>query len=249
MGRESLAALQREPDMEPVGAVCGRERGDSIQLPEGSGIIPLSTDLKGMVSVTGPDVVLDFTNAEAAMDAAHVTAARGIDLVTGSSGLSEADLEALDRLSKEHGVGIVVAPNFALGAVLLTHLATEAARHFDYVEIVESHHETKIDAPSGTALALARALAQVGNFQWNRPEKESLPGTRGAEHGGVGIHSVRMPGRSAHHEVIFGAAGQTLTLRHDTMGRDCYMPGVVRAVREVVKRKGLVVGLSNILGL
>ena len=101
------------------------------------------------------------------------------------------------------------------------------------------HHEAKIDAPSGTSIAMAQAIAQGGQFKRNRPQKETLPGTMGGEYDGVGIHSVRMPGRSAHHEVIFGTAGQTLSLRHDALGRDCYMPGVVRAIREVVNLKAV----------
>ncbi len=117
------------------------------------------------------------------------------------------------------------------------------------MDIVESHHEQKIDAPSGFAMALAQSLGGIKQFTRNVTEKENLPNTRGGEHQGVGVHSIRMQGRSAHHEVILGAAGQTVTLRHDTLGRDCYMPGVVRCIRDVVKRPGLVVGLENILGL
>ena len=133
--------------------------------------------------------------------------------------------------------------------MVLKKLAEQAAPYFDYVDIIESHHEAKIDAPSGFAMALAGSLSSGKQFKRNQTERENLPATRGGEVGGVTVHSVRMPGRSAHHEVIFGAAGQTVTLRHDTLGRDCYMPGVVRCIRDVVSRPGLVVGLENILGL
>jgi 4-hydroxy-tetrahydrodipicolinate reductase len=128
-------------------------------------------------------------------------------------------------------------------------LVKRAAPYFQYVDIIEMHHEAKIDSPSGTALALAQSLAQEGGFQRNRSEKEPLAGTRGGEVNGVGVHSIRMAGRSAHHEVIFGTTGQTFSLRHDTLGRDCYMPGVLLAIREVVKQKGLVIGLERLLGL
>ena len=249
MGREVVAALCREPDMEPVGAVSGRAHGDSLDLPDGSGSIPLSTDLREILSTTKPQVLVDFTNAEVAPAAAAEAAAQGVAVVSGTTGLSEDSLRELDRLSREYSVGIISAPNFALGAVLLIHLAKQAAPFFDYVDIVESHHENKIDAPSGTAMAIARAVAQAGHYKRNQTEKETLPGTRGGEHERVGVHSIRMAGRSAHHEVILGTAGQTVTLRHDTLGRDCYMPGVMRAVREVVNLKGLVVGLDKILGL
>ena len=132
-------------------------------------------------------------------------------------------------------IGAVVAPNFALGAVLLGYLAHTVARHFDYAEIVEAHHEAKKDSPSGTALALARALAagRKTPFQRPVPEKETLPGTRGGDSDGVTIHAMRMPGRLAHHEIVLGTQGQTLTLRHDTVNRECYMPGVLAAVRKV----------------
>ena len=249
MGREVVAALCREPDMEPVGAVCKQERGDSLPLPDGSGAILLSTNLEEVLAATSPQVLIDFTHAEVAMAAAQVAAGRGVNIVTGTTGLGDDNVQALGRLSKEQSVGIIVAPNFALGAILLMHLAKQAAPFFDYVEVIEAHHEAKIDSPSGTALAIARAISQDRRYQHNDPEREPLEGARGAEFNGVAVHSMRMPGRSAHHEVVFGAAGQTVSLRHDTLGRDCYMPGVMRATREVVDLKGLVVGLDKILGL
>jgi len=144
----------------------------------------------------------------------------------------------------------VVAPNFALGAVLMTHLAKVAARYLDYAEIIELHHLQKADAPSGTALATARAMAAARGkpfLQPSAPEKTS--DSRGEPVEGVAIHSVRLPGLMAHQEVIMGGAGQTLSIRHDTTGRECYMPGVMLAIREVVKRKGLIYGLDTLLGL
>ena len=247
MGVETVAAVCREDDLELVGAVCARERGAVLNTPAGE--TPLSTDLGSMLEETRPDVVVDFTNATVCMEAAMTAGSRSTHLVLGSSGLSADHLARLDALANDNNIGIIVAPNFALGAVVLKRLAEQAAPYFEYVDIVESHHEAKIDAPSGFALALAGSLAQQKQFTRNQTEKENLPNTRGGERGGVTVHSIRMPGRSAHHEVIFGAAGQTVTLRHDTLNRECYMPGVVRCIREVVKRPGLVVGLENILGL
>ena len=248
MGVETAAALGREEDLSLVGAVCRRERGDALALPDG-GQVPLSTKLERVLEQTGPGVLVDFTNAAVAMAAAPVAAARGVNLVLGVSGLTDADLSQLDDLAGERGIGVIVAPNFALGAVILKKLVEQAAPFFDYVDIVEAHHEAKIDAPSGFAMALAKGIGERRSFTRNYPERENLPDTRGGEYNGVTIHSIRMPGRSAHHEVIMGAAGQTIALRHDTLSRDCYMPGVVRCIREVVKKPGLVVGLENILGL
>ena len=249
MGRETLAALSRDPDLEPVGAVDLASLGDDFPLPDGAGAIPYATSLEVVLSRCQGDVVVDFTNASACMAAAQTATAHGLHLVTGTTGLSDADLESLADLSRRHEVGIIVAPNFALGAVLLNHLARIAARFFDYVDIFEAHHEAKFDAPSGTALALARAIASEKRFIRPEPQKEPLPGTRGGDYDGISIHSTRMPGRLAHHDVVFGAAGQTLSLRHDTLSRECFMPAVMLAVKEVVKRRELVVGLEEILGL
>ena len=249
MGREALAAIAGESDIRTVAAVCRQDRGDTLTAPDGSASIPLFTSLPDALAATKPQVMADFTNATAALPAALAASQAGISSVIGSSGLVEADFEQLRTAAGEHSVGILVVPNFAIGAVVMMQLAKLAAPHFQYVDIVEMHHEAKIDSPSGTALALARNLAREGDFRRNVSEKEPLAGTRGGEVDGVGVHSIRMAGRSAHHEVIFGATGQTFSLRHDTLGRDCYMPGVLLAIREVVKQKGLVIGLERLLGL
>ena len=249
MGREVLAAIASEQDIRTVGAVCQQDRGDILTATDGTTSIPLFTSLPDALEASKPQVMADFTNAAAALPAALAAAQAGIGSVIGSSGLVEADFERLRTAADEHSVGILVVPNFAIGGVIMMQLAKRAAPYFQYVDIVEMHHEAKIDSPSGTALALAQTIAQEGNFQRNHSEKEPLPGTRGGEVNGVGVHSIRMAGRSAHHEVIFGATGQTFSLRHDTLGRDCYMPGVLLAIREVVKQKGLVIGLERLLGL
>lgn len=248
MGTETVAAVCREETLSLVGATCRQERGGILVLPTG-GEVPLSTNLGQLLSDTEPDVMVDFTNAAVCRESAAVAAAHSCNIVVGVSGLVDEDLQRLDALANDSNIGIVVAPNFALGAVVLKKLVEQAAPFFDYVDIIEAHHEAKIDAPSGFAFALAQAIGNEKRFTRNYPEKETLEGTRGGEYNGVSIHSIRMPGRSAHHEVIFGAAGQTVSLRHDTLTRDCYMPGVIRCIREVVKRPGLVVGLENILGL
>ncbi len=249
MGAETVRAVSGADDMTLAGATCHTPRGDILNTPAGS--VPLSTDLAGMLDAARPDVMVEFTHADACMTAAPLAAARGIHMVLGASGLNAEQLQSLDTMSREHGVGVIVAPNFALGAVVLKKLAEQAAAYFDYVDVVEAHHEMKIDAPSGFSLAIARGMrdARGSDFQRNETTVQHLPETRGGDSGGVSIHSLRLPGRSAHHEVILGAAGQTLSIRHDTLGRDCYMPGVLRCVREVARRPGLTVGLENVLGL
>ena len=143
----------------------------------------------------------------------------------------------------------MVAPNFALGAVLMIHLAKVAAKYLDYAEIIELHHHRKADSPSGTALSTAKAMAQARGKPFYSPESEKPSASRGEQVEGITIHSVRLPGLLAHQEVILGGAGQTLSIRHDTINRECYMPGVILAIKQVVKRQGLVYGLDTLLGL
>ena len=248
MGTETAAAIIRQDDLILVGATCHRDRGTALTLPNGDQV-PLATNLEEIIQRTRPDVMVDFTNSTVCMEAASVGAAHSIHMVLGSSGLNDDHLKQLDALANDKSIGIIVAPNFALGAVILKRLVEQAAPYFDYADIIETHHEAKIDAPSGFALALAKSIGNQTQFARNQPEKENLPNTRGGEYNGVSVHSIRMAGRIAHHEVILGATGQTLSIRHDTLGRECYMPGVLRCIREVVKLPGLVVGLENILGL
>ena len=254
MGQEVLKAVCAEPGLEPFGAADGRAASDSLPLPDGSGTIPLSHSLQKIIS--GAQVAVDFSSAEGAVMAIRVAARSGVSVVVGTTGLSDDDLREAGDLARKHQVGIVIAPNFAIGAVLMIHLARIAGRHFDYADLIETHHQAKIDAPSGTALAIARAAeegkgkAKGKKYLAPAADKETLPGTRGGtSDGGVSIHSARMQGRVAHHELVFGGPGQTLTIRHDSIGRESFMPGVMLAIREAVKKPGLTAGLEKILGL
>jgi 4-hydroxy-tetrahydrodipicolinate reductase len=195
--------------------------------------------------------MVDFSVAKAVMLAIRVAAKRKINIVIGTTGFSAADVEEIKKLVETNEIGTIMASNFAIGAVVMMHLAKVAARYFDYAEIIEFHHNMKMDAPSGTALSTARSMAQAKGKPFSRPpvEKGEPLKSRGEQMEGISIHSVRLPGLLAHQEVILGAAGQTLTIRHDTIDRDCFMPGVILAVKAVVKRRGLTVGLAPILGL
>ncbi|MDZ4278954.1 MAG: 4-hydroxy-tetrahydrodipicolinate reductase, partial [Dehalococcoidia bacterium] len=174
-----------------------------------------------------------------------------VQLVIGTTGLPDRWVDELEAQCRDRGVAAVIAAKFAIGAVLLIHMAKIAGRFFDAAEIIELHHDRKVDAPSGTALATAREMlaARGRPFERNVPERETLPGTRAAEVDGITIHSVRLPGLVAHQEVIFGGLGQTLTIRHDTTGRESFIPGVLLATREVLHRKELVRGLEALFGL
>ena len=170
----------------------------------------------------------------------------------GTTGLSAADVDKIETACHEKKIGGIVAPNFAVGAVLMMHLADIAAPHFDAVEIIELHHAAKLDAPSGTALSTARRLASRRKerpFAHKKPEKETLAGTRGGEEGNVAVHSVRLPGFVAEQEVIFGLPGQTLTIAHRTTSREAYIPGVLLAIRKVTSEPRFYRGLDELLGL
>lgn len=249
MGHQVLTTLCGEDGLEPVGAVDLYADVHSIELPDGSGSVPLSTSIEG--ALANADVVVDFTNADGALDVMREAAPAGVHAVIGSTGHQDAAYEEAAALAKRHGTGIFIAPNFALGAVLMIHLAKEAARFFEYADLTEMHNEAKIDAPSGTAIAIAKAAIEGKGGEFTAPaaEKEMISGTRGGTTGGVTIHSARMPGRVAHHELTFGGLGQTLTIRHDSVNRESFMPGVMMAVREVGNRPGLTVGLDKLMGL
>lgn len=249
MGMQILDALQGEADTRPVGAVDLAAEAGALELPDGGGHIPMSASLEDLLA--DADIVVDVTTADGAAAAIRAAAPRGVGVVTGSSGIPDATLDEARVLAERHGVGIVVVPNFAVGAVVMTHLARVAAPFFDYADLVETHHEKKIDAPSGTAMAIAKAVVEGkgGPMTAPAPEKETVAHTRGGDIDGVTIHSARLPGRVAHHELVFAGPGQTLTIRHDSIDRSGFMPGVIAAIRAAAAGPGLTVGLERVLGL
>jgi 4-hydroxy-tetrahydrodipicolinate reductase len=211
----------------------------------------MSNDPAALIGACRPDVVIDFTNAEWSPVVAMAAVNAGARPVIGTSGMPDDFVAKLRAECAARGVGAFIAPNFAIGAVIMIHLAKIAAHFFDYVEVTEMHQERKVDAPSGTAVATARDLvaARGRPFEHNVPDRLTMPGSRGADYEGVAIHSIRLPGLVAHQEVLFGGLGQTLTIRHDSTGRDSFIPGVLLATRAVLGRKELVVGLENLIDL
>jgi 4-hydroxy-tetrahydrodipicolinate reductase len=199
---------------------------------------------------TRPEVVVDFSLAQAVMPAVRAASKLGVNVVSGTTGVTPEEIAEIDRLAAENKICIILASNFALGAVLMTHFARLAAKYMDYAEIIELHHNQKIDAPSGTALNTARAMATTRGrpFSTVADTGKNFP-SRGENVSGIPIHSVRLPGLMAHQEVILGGLGQTLSIRHDTINRECYVPGVLLAVQEAVKRQGLIQGLDSLLSL
>jgi 4-hydroxy-tetrahydrodipicolinate reductase len=197
-------------------------------------------------------VVVDFTTPDVVMDNLHWCIDQGINVVVGTSGFTQARIDRVRTWLKGHPqVGVVIAPNFAVGAVLMIEFAARAARFFESVEIIEQHHPRKVDAPSGTAIntadAIAQARAAAGMGAGPDATKDEVAGARGADLNGVRVHSVRASGLVAHQEVLFGTTGETLTIRHDSYDRISFMPGVLLAIRSVVERPGLTVGLGALL--
>ncbi len=249
VGQEVVKTVCQEPDMQLVGAVDIKVTGDSLPLPDNQGSVPFSTDLQKVIDSCEPDVMVDFTIAKEAMPAIRFAAKKGVNLVIGTTGFSAEELKEMQKLAEANEIGIVAAPNFALGAVLMIHLAKIAGKFIDHAEIVELHHDKKLDAPSGTSALTAREMAKAKGKPFLTPAAGEPTPSRGQSIEGINIHSVRMPGLMAHQEIIFGLPGQTLSIRHDTINRECYMPGVILAIKAVVKQKGFIYGLDKLLGL
>ena len=206
------------------------------------------------VSDAGAQVVVDFTRPDVVMDNIRFCIDQNIHCVVGTTGFDEARLATIaEWLEPKPELGVVIAPNFGIGAVLLMKFAQEAAPFFPSVEIIELHHPNKVDAPSGTAARTARLIAAARRAAGLPPAPDAttdaLPGARGADVEGVPVHAVRLTGLVAHQEVLMGAAGETLTLRHDSYDRASFMPGVLLAVREIARRPGLTLGIESFLGL
>lgn len=251
MGQEVIGALCRDPVLEVITAVDIKAESGELPLPGSSRSIPLFPNLETALDHHQPDVIVDFTTASAVMPAARTAAKHKVGLVIGTTGLSTDNIEEIKTLCLENGIGAVVAPNFSLAAVVMIHLARIAARFFDSAEIVEMHHDQKADAPSGTALATARAMLESRGkaFTHATAVNESVGGSRGGELEGVALHSVRLPGMLAHQEIIFGAPGETLRVRLDQINREAFMPCVILAIKKVVETKEAVFGLNQLLGL
>ncbi len=257
MGVAVCHAVCADPELELVGAVDPSFAG--IDIGEVTGVTSCSFEVVGApdgLLRSLPDVAIDFTHIDAARDNLIFCAENGVHAVVGTSGFTEDEHAEIRELFAAGGpsgrvANCVIAPNFAIGAVLMMRFAELAAPYFDTAEIIELHHDGKVDAPSGTAVATAERMAQASsNWAADPTVKQTIEGARGAKGpAGIPIHSVRMRGIVAHQEVILGTAGQTLTLRHDSYDRSSFMPGVVLAAKRIAGVPGLTVGLDAVLGL
>ncbi|MEY2959865.1 MAG: dihydrodipicolinate reductase [Actinomycetota bacterium] len=246
MGTQACAAIRADPHLDLVAAVGPRRAGE---VRHG---VTIAADLRAFAEAAC-DVVVDFTVASALPSTLPWLAMHGVHAVVGTSGVSDADLMTYREAFGSGPANCVIAPNFAISAVLMNRLVEIAAPFFDTAEIIEYHHDRKVDAPSGTALGTAARMAEARNGRpWNPDptEHESPVGSRGAEGpSGIRIHAVRMHGMVAHQDVVLGATGQTLTVRQDSYDRSSFMPGVVLACRRIADHPGLTVGLDRLLGI
>lgn len=246
MGSEVVRAVGGASGMEVVAAV---DPGISGCLFDGH--VACHEDLATALRDARPDVMVDFTRPDVVESNLRLALVAGVDCVVGTTGLSDALLQELAELAPQ-GTCLFFAPNFAIGAVLMMKFAQQAARYLPNAEILELHHDRKLDAPSGTAIRTARMVAAARTSTPATPGRETelddMQGARGAVVDGVVVHSVRLPGLVAHQEVIFGGQGQTLTIRHDSIDRTSFMPGVLLAVSQVGTRSGLVIGLEELMG-
>jgi dihydrodipicolinate reductase len=255
-GRASAAAILADPELKLVGAF-GRDDADYIgkdvaevaQLPGATGI-KISKNAEECFAGSKPDVLLDFTLTQPAVENAKYALSKGVRPVVGTSGIEPKFLEEIGALARNVSLGAMVVPNFSVGAVLMMEFAKQAGKHFSNVEVIEMHHTRKHDAPSGTAMHTARKLASNDKKYNVRevPEHEILPGSRGGEHeSGVRIHSLRLPGLISHQNVIFGSDGELLSVNHDSFNTNAYTRGILMSIKGVMGMKDLVVGLEHLL--
>lgn len=251
MGREAVRLVQQTDNFHLVAVVDHKNDGGSLSDFDGfSGLdIPVYSNIEECFQKVEADVLIDLTTPEFGMLHTKTALSYGVRPVVGTTGFTKENVNELGAICKEKGLGCIIAPNFAIGAVLMMKFAQLAGKYFNDVEIIELHHDEKLDAPSGTAVKTAEMIAEVreAKQQGHLNEKETIAGARGADFDGMRIHSVRLPGLIAHQQVMFGATGQTLTIRHDSYNRASFMSGVKLAVDTVMKIDTLIYGLENII--
>lgn len=252
MGQEAVNMITREEEFKLVACLDHKYDGHTLaDLDAFSNDldVPIYTDIGACLSENHADVFVDLTTPEVGYKHTKAALENKVRPVVGTTGFTDEQLDELKELAQKQQRGCIIAPNFAIGAVLMMKFAKMAAPYFPDVEIIEKHHDKKLDAPSGTAKKTAELIQEVREpkKQGHPNEEETLPGARGADMDGMHIHSMRLPGLVAHQEVIFGGAGQTLTIRHDSMNRASFMDGIKESVHQVMNLEELIYGLENIL--
>ncbi|WLV25954.1 4-hydroxy-tetrahydrodipicolinate reductase [Aciduricibacillus chroicocephali] len=246
MGREAIQMIESTEHFQLVAYLDRKNKGRTNE-----SAIPVYEDPDKCFAEVQADVLVDLTTPEVGFSHTESALKHGIRPVVGTSGFKPEEIDELKKLADEKKIGCIIAPNFAVGAVLLMQFAKMAAKYFPDVEIIEKHHDQKLDAPSGTAMKTLELIKEnrTAKAQGHPNEIETLAGARGGESEGIRIHSVRLPGLVAHEEVLFGGNGQLLTIKHDSMNRQSFMEGIKMSIDEVMKLDHLVYGLENLLEL
>ncbi len=253
MGTSMAGELIKEDDVDLVAGFDSTNIGTDLGEYLGTGKKGISiTDSYKDILNQSPDLIIDFTIAEIAKKSINWAMDNGIDIIVGTTGLSSGDLAEIEKKAGECGTKVLIAPNFAIGAVIMMKISGMIAKYFDNSEIIEKHHDQKKDAPSGTSIATAKNISKSINFNSSRlkdGEDETIGSSRGGFTDGVHIHSIRLPGFLAHQEVIFGTLGQTLSIKHDSINRSSFYPGIIFAVRNMDKVSNYTYGLDKLIDL
>ncbi|RKP57028.1 4-hydroxy-tetrahydrodipicolinate reductase [Cohnella endophytica] len=251
MGREVVKMVLEDSALELVAAIAtssGPVDAGTLVGKADTGVL-VSSSLADALSTSRADVLVDFTNPKSAMPNTVTALAHGVRPVIGTTGFTPEQIVELDKQCREQGIGGLIAPNFSIGAILMMKFSAMAAKYFPHVEIIEYHGDQKLDAPSGTSIKTAEWISEARQElrQGNPNEEEVLEGARGGYYNGFRIHSVRLPGVFAQQEVVFGAFGQTLKIRHDSYDRAGYMPGVNTAIKKIMNVTGMIYGFEHFL--
>lgn len=253
MGKEAVKTILSDKELKLVGCLGHKNfLGDdigSLAINKETGL-KICSDFDSLLEETKPDILLDLTHAEPALNFIKKSLLKGVKCVSGATGFSEEQLNEIKKVTEENNLTTLIVPNFSIGAVLMMKFSEMAGKYFNDVEIIELHHEKKKDSPSGTAIKTAEMiLKNSGKYNSERPDEtiEKVHGCRGGTVGNINIHSVRMPGFVATQEVIFGGLGQSLTIKHETINREAFMPGVIFSVRKANELTGYIYGLENLI--
>lgn len=245
MGSEAIQMIHNQKEFTLVGCVDHKESVDTDK------DVPVFTDLHACLQSTKPDVFIDLTIPEVGYKHTRIALELGVRPVVGTTGFTDEQLKEITNIAEKKRIGCIIAPNFALGAVLMMKFSQVAAKYYSDVEIIEKHHDQKVDAPSGTAIKTSELIREnlAAKPHPSVKETESIEGARGGNDNGVHIHSMRLPGLVAHQEVVFGGEGETLTIKHDSIHRSSFMQGIKLSIEKVLNLQTCVYGLENIIDI
>lgn len=251
MGSEAIQMIKNDPNLNLVACIDRKNNGKMLhEIDQLTNLeVPIFEDPEQCFKTIPADVFLDLTIPDVGFEHTKTALQCEVRTVIGTSGFTEEQIDELAAIADHNKVGCIIAPNFAIGAILMMQFAKQAAQFFPDIEIIEKHHDQKLDAPSGTAMKTIDMIREMREpkIQGHPNERETLPGSRGGDVDGIKVHSLRLPGLIAHQEVILGGSGQTLTIKHDSLNRESFMDGINLAINHVIKLDKLIYGMENII--